>query len=205
MTFANFLTYAIALAIAVAVPGPGIIALVARALGSGFRPTLPMVLGLALGDVVYLAAAILGLTYIASAFGTIFIVLKYAGAAYLLYMAWGFWQQGITAEKIASKKADSGWNSFTAGFLVTLSNPKVMVFYLALLPTFFDLTVVTVLDFFLLIGLTFIVLLCVLLPYIGLAGRARAMLQTPKTLKVMNRFAATCLAGAAAAIATRAN
>ena len=205
MTLANFITYAIALAIAVAIPGPGIIALVARALGSGFRPTLPMMVGLALGDVVYLAAAVLGLTYIASAFGTIFIVLKYAGAAYLIYMAWGFWRQGITAEKIAAKKAESGWSSFTAGFLVTLSNPKVMIFYLALLPTFFDLRAVTIVDFFLLIALTLAVLLCVLLPYIGLAGRARALLQTPKTLKVMNRFAALCLAGAAAAIATRAN
>lgn len=205
MTLANFMTYAIALAIAVAIPGPGIIALVARALGSGFRPTLPMMVGLALGDVVYLAAAVLGLTYIASAFGTIFIVLKYVGAAYLIYMAWGFWRRGITAEKIAARRAESAWNSFAAGFLVTLSNPKVMVFYLALLPTFFDLRTVTIVDFFVLIAVTFAVLLCVLLPYISLAGRARTLLQTPKALKAMNRFAAVCLAGAAAAIATRAS
>ncbi len=203
MTLANFLTYAIALAIAVAIPGPGIIALVARALGSGFKPTLPMVVGLALGDVIYLGAAVLGLSYIASAFGTIFIVLKYAGAMYLIYMAWGFWTQGITAEAIAAKRAESPWRGFTAGFLVTLSNPKVMIFYLALLPTFFDLRTVTVFDFFLLFALTFAVLLCVLLPYIGLAGRARAMLQAPRTLHFMNRFAACCLAGAAAAIASR--
>ena len=203
MTLANFLTYAIALAIAVAIPGPGIIALVARALGSGFKPTLPMVVGLALGDVIYLGAAVLGLSYIASAFGTIFIVLKYAVAMYLIYMAWVFWTQCITDETIAAKSAESPWQGFTAGFLVTLSNPKVMVFYLALLPTFFDLRTVTVFDFFLLIALTFAVLLCVLLPYIGLAGRARAMLQTPRTLRFMNRFAAFCLAGAAAAIASR--
>ncbi len=203
MTLANFLTYAIALAIAAAIPGPGIIALVARALGSGFKPTLPMVVGLALGDVIYLGAAVLGLSFIASAFGTIFMVLKYVGAIYLVYMAWGFWTQGITTETIAAKRAESPWRSFTAGFLVTLSNPKVMVFYLALLPTFFDLRTVTVVDFFLLIALTFAVLCCVLLPYIGLAGRARAMLQTPRALRVMNRFAAFCLAGAAAAIASR--
>jgi hypothetical protein len=65
MTFAGFAAYCIALAIAAAIPGPGIVALVARALGSGFRATLPMALGLALGDLVYLTAAVLGLAFIA--------------------------------------------------------------------------------------------------------------------------------------------
>ena len=76
MTLPDFLTYAIALAIAAAIPGPGVIAIVARALGAGLRPTLPMLFGLVLGDVVYLAAAILGLAYVASTFGTLFVVIN---------------------------------------------------------------------------------------------------------------------------------
>jgi threonine/homoserine/homoserine lactone efflux protein len=205
VTLTGFLTYALALGIAAAIPGPGVIALVARALGSGFRPTLPMLFGLALGDIVYLAFAVLGLAYVASTFGTVFIVIKYLGAAYLVWMAISFWRAGITTEKVSGEAAGSPLSAFLAGFMVTLGNPKVIVFYLALLPTFIDLSSVTPVDFMLLIILTFAVLIAVLMPYVGLAGRARHMLQSPKALKVLNRTAATFLAGAAAAIATRAN
>lgn len=205
MTITGFLTYTLALGIAAAIPGPGVIALVARALGSGFRSTLPMVLGLALGDVVYLSAAVLGLAYIASTFGTVFMVIKYVGVAYLLWMAVSFWRQGVTAEKVAAQSAGDALSSFLAGFMVTLGNPKVIVFYLALLPTFLDLSTVTPVDFAVLIALTFAVLVAVMVPYIGLAGRARHMLQSPRALKMLNRIAASFLAGAATAIAVRAN
>ncbi|MAS07013.1 MAG: lysine transporter LysE [Ahrensia sp.] len=205
MTLAGFLTYALALGIAAAIPGPGVIALVARALGSGFRSTVPMLFGLALGDVVYLSAAVLGLAYIASTFGTAFMVIKYAGVAYLLWMAVSFWRKGVTAEKVAAQSAGDALSSFLAGFMVTLGNPKVIVFYLALLPTFLDLSTVTPVDFGVLIVLTFAVLVAVMIPYIGLAGRARHMLQSPRALKMLNRIAASFLAGAATAIAVRAN
>lgn len=206
MTLPDFLTYAVALAIAAAIPGPGVIAIVARALGAGLRPTLPMLFGLVLGDVIYLAAAILGLAYIASSFGTLFVVIKYAGAAYLVWMAIGFWRAGVTAETIDAR-ADKGGAlaGFVAGLLVTLGNPKTMVFYLALLPTLIDMTAVTMADFAILIAVTFLVLVAVMAPYAGLAGRARIFLRTPRALKALNRFAATCLGGAAIAIAARAS
>ncbi|TCD16069.1 LysE family translocator [Oricola cellulosilytica] len=203
MTTAGFLTYALALAVAAAIPGPGVIALVARALGSGFRPTFPMLLGLALGDVIYLTAAVLGLAYIASAFGMVFVAIKYLGAAYLVWLAVSFWRTGVTAETVGARKATGGLASFSAGLLVTLSNPKTMVFYLALLPTLLDLSAVTVGDMALLVALTFLVLLAVLAPYVAMAGRARRLLQSPRSLRALNRFAATCLAGAAAVIVAR--
>ncbi|MGB7432771.1 MAG: LysE family translocator [Ahrensia sp.] len=203
MEIVHFVTYAVALSIAAVIPGPGIIALVARALGSGFRPTMPMLLGIIAGDVVYLGAAIVGLAWIATQFAVVFTVLKYAGAAYLFYMAWGFWRSGITAETIQARKAQGGWASFTAGLLVTLGNPKAIIFYMALLPNLFDLALIRPADFAILIVLTTIVLLVTLTPYVALAGRARQLLQTPKALLVMNRIAGTCLAGAATAIALR--
>lgn len=199
----HFVTYAVALSIAAVIPGPGIIALVARALGSGFRPTMPMLLGIVAGDVVYLGAAIFGLAWMATQFGVVFTVLKYAGAAYLFYMAWGFWRSGITAQTIQAQRAQSGWGSFIAGLLVTLGNPKAIIFYMALLPNLFDLSLIRPADFAILIAVTIGVLLVTLTPYVALAGRARQLLQTPKALLVMNRFAGTCLAGAATAIAVR--
>lgn len=204
MTLAGFLTYCIALFIAAAVPGPGIVALVARALGSGFNTTLPMAFGLILGDLVYLSAAVLGLAIIAQSFEIIFLLIKLAGAAYLAFLAYTFWTKGISLRAIEANKIDTPVASFISGLLVTLGNPKVMVFYLAILPSIVELSTIGFGDYLILVGLTFAVLLAVLVPYLALATRARALLQTPIALRRMSRIAATFLGGAALAIALRA-
>jgi threonine/homoserine/homoserine lactone efflux protein len=204
MTLTGFLAYSAALALAVAVPGPGIVAMVARGLGSGFRATLPMALGIALGDLVYLTAAVLGLAYIAQTFGLIFMAFKYAGAVYLLYLAYKFWTAGVGIEKVEARRAEGPFVSFVSGLIVTLGNPKVMVFYLALLPAIIDLSTVTLNDYLALIVLTTVILLIILLPYLALATRTRALLQTPLALKRISRTAACFLGGAALAIAARA-
>jgi threonine/homoserine/homoserine lactone efflux protein len=121
-----------------------------------------------------------------------------------MWMAISFWRSGISAEKVTAKRAQGGWASFAAGLLVTIGNPKTMIFYLALLPTFIDLRAVTGTDLAMLIAVTAIVLIVVLTPYVAAAGRARAFLHSPSRLRLLNRFAAFCLGGAAAAIAVRA-
>lgn len=204
MTLAGFVTYAGALAIAAAIPGPGVVALVARALGSGFRSAIFMAFGLVLGDLVYLTAVVLGLALVAQTFGTAFLVIKWVGVAYLAWMAWNFWRTGITAEKVDADRARGGiWTSILSGLLVTLGNPKVMVFYLAITPTIIDIASITPSDYGVLIAITAMVLLVVLMPYLALAAKARWFLATPRALKALNRTAATFMAGAAAAIATR--
>ncbi len=204
MTLAGFVTYAGALAIAAAIPGPGVVALVARALGSGFHSAIFMAFGLVLGDLVYLTAVVLGLALVAQTFGTAFLVIKWVGVAYLAWMAWNFWRKGITAEKVDADRARGGiWTSILSGLLVTLGNPKVMVFYLAITPTIIDIASITPSDYGVLIAITAMVLLVVLMPYLALAAKARWFLATPRALKALNRTAATFMAGAAAAIATR--
>lgn len=204
MTVAGLIAYSGALALAAAIPGPGVTALVARALGSGFRSSLFMSFGLVLGDLTYLTAAVLGLAFIAQTFGTVFLVIKWLGVAYLVYLAWTFWTSGITAEKVTAKKVAGGaFASVMAGLMVTLGNPKTMVFYLALTPTLVDLATLTAGDFGLLVLATIIVLLVVLVPYLALAAKARWLLATPRALKTLNRTAAAFMVGAAAAIAAR--
>jgi len=204
MTLAGFVTYAGALAIAAAIPGPGVVALVARALGSGFRSALFMALGLVVGDIVYLSAVVLGLAVLAQTFGTAFLIVKWIGVAYLAWLAWTFWHTGIRTEQVyAERTRDGAAASALAGLLVTLGNPKVMVFYLAITPTIIDIASVTPTDFGMLIAITAMVLLVVLVPYLALAAKARWFLQTPGALKALNRTAAAFMAGAAAAIAFR--
>jgi threonine/homoserine/homoserine lactone efflux protein len=204
MTLAGFITYSGALAIAAAIPGPGVTALVARALGSGFRSSLFMALGLMLGDLVYLTAVVLGLAFVAQTFGTVFLVIKWLGVAYLAWLAYVFWTAGITPETIEARKGKGGLvASFVAGLTVTLGNPKTMVFYLALTPTLVDLHALTAADYGILVLCTVAVLMVVLVPYLALAAKARWLLKTPRALKALNRTAAGFMAGAAAAIAAR--
>lgn len=128
MTLTTLFAYATALFIAAAIPGPGMTAIVARALGSGFRETFFMGLGLVLGDMIYLTAVILGLAFVAQTFQEAFMVLKFAGAAYLLYIAWKLWTAGLLPQELKAKKSTSMPMSFLSGLLITLGNPKTMLF-----------------------------------------------------------------------------
>ena len=204
MTLAGFVTYRGALALAAAIPGPGLTALIARALGSGFRSALVMSLGLIAGDLTYLTAVVLGLALVAQTFGMVFLVIKWLGVAYLGFLAWTFWTSGVTAETVEARRGRGGLAaSFLAGLTVTLGNPKTMIFYLAITPTIVDLKTITAADYGVLAALTVLVLLVVLVPYLLLAAKARWFLRTPRALRVLNRTAAGFMAGAAAAIAAR--
>lgn len=204
MTLASLLAYCGALFIAAAIPGPGITAIVARALGSGFRETFFMGLGLVLGDTIYLTAVILGLAFVAQTFTEVFIVIKIAGALYLGYIAWKLWTAGLLAADIAAKKSNGAGMSFLSGLLVTLGNPKTMLFYVALVPTLIDIGGIGLREYAMLLAATFVVLLIVLVPYMLLASRARTFLKKPRALQILNRVAASILAGTAAFIAARA-
>ncbi|MDF1631633.1 LysE family translocator [Mycoplana sp. MJR14] len=204
MTLAALLAYSGALFIAAAIPGPGITAIVARALGSGFRETFFMGLGLILGDMIYLTAVILGLAFIAQTFTTAFMAIKIAGALYLGYIAWKLWTTGLVPQEIKARSSSSMAMSFLSGLLVTLGNPKTMLFYVALVPTLIDLAAIGPNEYGLLLAATFIVLLVVLVPYMALASRARLLLKKPAALRALNRVAAGVLASTAAYIATRA-
>ncbi len=203
MTLAALFAYCCALFIAAAIPGPGITAIVARALGSGFRETFFMGFGLVLGDTIYLTAVILGLAFVAQTFTEVFIVIKIAGALYLGYIAWKLWTAGLLAADIAAKKSNSAGMSFLSGLLVTLGNPKTMLFYVALVPTLIDIGSIGLREYATLVAATFIVLLIVLVPYMLLASRARTFLKKPRALQILNRVAASILGATAAFIAMR--
>ncbi|MBW9063353.1 LysE family translocator [Rhizobium herbae] len=204
MSLASLLAYCSALFIAAAIPGPGMTAIVARALGSGFRETFLMGLGLVLGDLVYLTAVILGLAFVAQTFTTAFMVIKILGALYLVHVAYKLWTAGLLPRDIQAKKSASIGLSFLSGLLVTLGNPKTMLFYVALVPTLIDLRAIGPNEYAVLVGSTFMVLMAVLIPYILLASRARLLLKQPRALKSLNRIAAGILGTTAAYIATRA-
>jgi threonine/homoserine/homoserine lactone efflux protein len=204
MDLTGLLVFATALFIAAASPGPGIAAIVARVLGRGPQGAVAFSIGVALGDVVWLTFAILGLAAIAQAFHGVFLAIKYAGAAYLLYIAYKLWTAPVEAlDTKAETAAERPSRLLLGGFALTLGNPKPIVFYLALLPTLLDLTQVTILGYAELVAATFAVLAVVFAIYIGLAARARRLFTSPKALRILNKSTGAVMAGAAAAIAAR--
>ena len=204
MDIVTLAAFTIAYAIAVIVPGPGVAAVVARALGGGFRSAFPMVLGILAGDLVYLVFALFGLAAIATWFGPVFFVVKWAGALYLLYVAWQFWSAKPGTEQIGAKHETSRWKTFLSGFALTMGNPKTIVFYLALLPTVIPLDKpITALGFVELTGIVVVVLLAIGSAYAGLAAAARDFFQSAKALRFLNRTAGVIMASAAAFVVVR--
>ena len=173
MTWTGLLAYGAALAIAAAIPGPGVVALIARSLGSGFRHGLAFLLGLILGDLTYLLAACFGLSVVAHAFGEVFVVVRYGAGLYLGWLAFSLWRSAGDLGRIEAMAGERMTTSLLAGLTVTLSNPKTIFFYVALLPTILDLSSIRVVDFAWLSLATAGILVLVLTPYAALAAKAR--------------------------------
>ncbi|MFL9957952.1 LysE family translocator [Paraburkholderia nemoris] len=203
MSLSALLVFALALIIAAGTPGPSIAALVARVLTNGFRDVLPFLAAMWLGEAMWLTCAVAGLAVIARSFGMVFIVLKFAGVAYLLFLAWKMWRAPADVQGSDLPSGQSPWRMFIAGLLVTLGNPKIMMFYLALLPTIIDLSRIGTVAWFELTLTMLIVLMAVDFGWALLASRARKLLNTRRAVKFTNRASATVMAGVAAAIATR--
>lgn len=203
MDLASLLIFAGALLVAAGSPGPSIAALVARVVTGGWRGVLPFIAAMWIGEAIWLTLAVWGLAAIAESLHLLFTFIKYLGVAYLAWLAWRMWTAPVAVDAKALPQARTGLRMFGAGMAVTLGNPKIMVFYLALLPAIIDLKAVTVIGWLELTATMFLVLAAIDLAWAGLAAQARRVLRSPRALRAANRVSAGVMAGAAAAIATR--
>lgn len=203
MEITSLLIFAGALFVAAGSPGPSIAALVARVISKGFRDVFPFLAAMWIGEAIWLSMAVFGLAFVAQTFHLAFVVLKWAGVAYLIYLAWKMWTAPVSVREGDLPVNDSPARLFFAGMAVTLGNPKIMMFYLALLPTIIDLATVTVLGWVELTVTMAVVLILIDLGWVVAAAQARRLLRSERAMRVANRVSAATMAGAAAAIATR--
>jgi threonine/homoserine/homoserine lactone efflux protein len=150
-----------------------------------------------------IAAAAAGLAAMASALGSLFVAIRYAGAAYLLYLAWKLWTSASRPVDAADTSPEGRWALFLAGAAINLGNPKAMIFFLALLPTAVNLETLSPLGFAELAAIVAVVVSVVFAFYAAMAARARRLLSSPRAIRLLNRGSGIALAGAAAAIAAR--
>lgn len=179
--------YAGALAILFLTPGPVWVGLIARSLSGGFHAAWPLALGVVIGDVLWSLLAIFGITWILSMYGDLLEVLKWLAAAVFLFM-------GAAVIRNADKTIGANTSltrpgmlaGFVAGLAVILGNPKAILFYMGMLPGFFDLTRLTPLDIAAIAGMS------ALVPLVGNLGmavsidRARRLVSSPSALRRMN-------------------
>jgi len=179
-------------------PGPGVFALLARSLSSGARPCISLALGMAISDVIYLIFACLGLAVIAEQWAGLFMLIRFIGAFYLLYLGWKMW----TASPETSLQNHAAGRSFNVsrgllqGFLISASNPKVIFFYIAFLPSILDLGSLTSPDIALASALTFAGLMAGLMTVAISASSARRFFTSAKAVKCLNRTSGGIMIGA---------
>ncbi len=203
MELTSLVVFAGALLVAAGSPGPSIAALVARVISKGFRDVFPFLAAMWIGEAIWLSMAVFGLAFVAQSFHMAFVVLKWAGVAYLCWLAWKMWTAPLTIREGEMPRAESPWRLFMAGMAVTLGNPKIMMFYMALLPTIIDLGTVTLVGWAELTATMALVLIAIDLVWVAAAVQARRLLRSPRAMRAANRVSATTMAGAAAAIAAR--
>jgi threonine/homoserine/homoserine lactone efflux protein len=204
MSLFTLFAFTVAYVVAVLVPGPGVAAIVARALGGGFASAVPMILGILVGDLIYLVFALFGLAAIATYFGPIFVIVRWGSAVYLLYIAWQFWTAKPGREQLGPRQREPWVRTFLSGFALTMGNPKTIVFYLALLPTVVPLDhPITALGFLELTGIVVVVLLAIGSGYAALAAWARELFTSARAIRRMNKTAGIIMASAAAFVAAR--
>jgi len=204
MSFESALSFFVAIFIFGITPGPGVFALLARALSSGASACVFLALGMVVSDIAYLVFACLGLAALASHWGELFTVVRWLGAAYLVWLGVGIWRApvGEGFEPAAAPRA-ARRASFVQGFLISASNPKVILFYIAFLPTFMDLTVLRPADIVLAAVLTLVALMAGLMLISLGAARARRFFRSARATRLLNRSAGSIMIGAGAWLATR--
>lgn len=205
MSWYGLATFCVAYFLAVATPGPGVAAVISQALARGAAGAPAFIAGFVVGDLLWFLAAVLGLSALAQHAHTAFVAVKYLGALYLLYLAYKLWSTPARSLETDTEPqiARPPRALFFGSLVLTLSNPKPMLFFLALLPTVVPLETLNATGHLEIVGAIVVILPATLGGYVLIAARARAWLRSARAVKIMNRSSGTLIAAAAVAVATR--
>lgn len=195
MTIESSISFFIAIFIFGITPGPGIFAILAKAMVQGGRSCFMLSLGMTLSDICYLILACMGLATIAEHWGEVFTVIRWVGAGYLLYLGYKLFTSPVSDADTAEIRSDRS-GDFLQGFLISASNPKVILFYIAFLPTFMDLQSLQTTDIALASLLTLFALMAGLILVAHSAHWASAKLKSRHAQQYLNRSAGSIMMGA---------
>jgi threonine/homoserine/homoserine lactone efflux protein len=200
MEISTWLAFVAAALAMLLIPGPTILLVIGQSLGGGARVALPLVTGVALGDLTAITLSLAGLGAILAASATLFTAVKWAGAAYLVWMGIRMWRAPVEA---GDTPALPPRKALREAWLVTALNPKGIVFFVAFVPQFIDPARDFVAQAAVLVA-TFVTLAALnALAYAALASRLSGAVRRPAVRRVLNRVGGGVLIGAGLAVAAR--
>lgn len=194
ITFVQLCLYAGALFILFIVPGPVWVAVVARTISGGIKAAIPFALGVALGDAIWPLIAMLGVSYLISVYSDIMVIFRYAAVLILCVMGAALirWPNKVFNSdlKLTSPSILVG---LIAGFATVMANPKAILFYMTLLPSFYNFNKITSLDIIVICIISFLVPLLGNISLSIFVGFFRQFLATPNSIRNVNILAGICL------------
>lgn len=199
MPIETWLAFVAASAVLLVIPGPTILLVVSYALGQGRKVAFPVALGVALGDFTAMTLSMLGLGALLATSATLFTVLKWVGAGYLIWLGIKLWRAGGMASFGEARPTGSAFGMMAHAWVVTALNPKSITFFVAFLPQFLDpgrdfLTQLVIFE------ATFLTLAAAnAFGYALLAGRLRGAVQSTRVVAIINRVGGSLLIAAGVA------
>lgn len=196
MAWESWLAFTAATAILLVIPGPTIVLVISYALGQGWRSALPMAVGVALGDFTAMTVSLLGLGALLATSATVFTILKWVGAAYLIWLGIKLWRAGGQLNATPKTDRATALKMMGHAWIVTALNPKGITFFVAFLPQFLD-TQAPFLTQMILLESTFLILAFAnVIGYALVASKARSAIRNEKTITAVNRVGGSLLIGA---------
>ncbi|MBI1495273.1 LysE family translocator [Halocynthiibacter styelae] len=196
LTVWELFLYACAVGVLFLTPGPVWVAIIARGMSGGFRSAWPLAFGVVIGDAIWPFLAVLGVSWLVQEISGFMLILRWVAVAFFVWM-------GVMLIRNADREIDQNsrltapgvWAGFVAGVIVIMANPKAILFYMGILPGFFDLTQITTPD------IVAICLVSMLVPLVGntffalFVDRMRRLVTTPGAIRRMNIIAGWLLIG----------
>ena len=177
------------------IPGVSVLAVSARSATFGFIHGFFTTLGIVLGDIIFILFAIFGLSVLADTMGSLFVLVKYLGGAYLIWLGIALWRSESKAVQAAGVIDSSLLSSFLTGLFITLGDQKAILFYLGFFPAFLDLSTISYFDTGIIIVIAIVAVGGVKLGYVYMADRAGLFFKSTGAVKRINITAGTILIG----------
>jgi threonine/homoserine/homoserine lactone efflux protein len=199
----DMIVFAIAFTASAATPGPDIMAIFGRALGSGRYAAVSFAVGIILGKLILLTLAVLGLAVAAQALGPLFALIKLGGAAYLIWLGLRFWYRSSTTAQTEMVTTNASWRDMLTGLALACSNPHAIIFYVALLPTIVEMQSIDTITYLALCAILITAMTTIVAIYVLLAERVGRLLRSKRARCIGDRVAGSVIIVAGVIVMTR--
>jgi threonine/homoserine/homoserine lactone efflux protein len=195
MTFSRIVALFVAMISLAIIPGPGVIAVVARTVASGLIHGIVTVIGIVVGDYIFILLAVFGLSALTETMGSLFVLVKYLGGVYLIWLGIGLWRTKSKTVEVDGIQESSWLSNFQCGLFITLGEPKAIFFYISFLPAFLDLSRISIIDTLIIMISATIVVSGASLTYAYMVDKARLLLKSDRAKKGINIIAGSVMMG----------